>query len=74
MKRIIIEGEIGEEVKKQLKQIASLSSAINDMAETKYELSQRMWEHIKKEYPDTSENSTVSVIEGKVLLVDRIQD
>ena len=74
MKRIIIDGETGDELKKQLDEISSLTNAINDMAQTKYQLNQRMWNHIKKEYPDISENSTISLVEGKVMLVDRLKD
>ena len=74
MKRTIIEGETGEELKKQLEQISSLTNAINDMAQTKYEIHQRLWNHIKKEYPNITENSSISLIDGQVLLVDRLTD
>jgi len=74
MKRIIIEGEVGEEIKKQMNQINSLSKAMEDMAVTKYELEKRIWEQAKKEFPDISNNCTISIIDDVVLLLDRLKD
>jgi len=74
MKRIIIDGEVGEEVKKQMIHLDALSQAMNDMAMTKHELGKRMWEHIRKEYPDISDNCNLSIIDGVALLVDRLKD
>jgi len=74
MKKITIEGEIGAEIKKQLTQVDSLLSTINDMSQTRHELAKRMWAQVKKEYPDTSDNCSLSIEDGKVLLVDRLGD
>jgi len=74
MKKITIEGEAGDEIKKQLTQVDSLLSTINDMSQTRHELARRMWEQVKKEYPDTSDNCSLSIVDGKVVLLDRLRD
>jgi hypothetical protein len=74
MKRIIIEGDVGEEVKKQMNYLDALSRAMEDMAMTKHELGKKMWEQVRKEYPDISDNCNLSIIDGVALLVDRIKD
>jgi hypothetical protein len=74
MKRIIIDGEVGEELKKQMNHLDALSKGMEDLALMKHELGTRMWKQIRKEYPDISENCSLSIIDGTALLVDRLND
>lgn len=74
MKRTIIDGEVGQEIKSQLDQVEALKRTIASISQTIYELENRIWEHVRKEYPNISKNSTISIVEGRVLLTDRLDD
>lgn len=74
MKTIIIEGELGKEIEQQMTHLDSLGAAMDDLAQRKHVIGKRMWDHLKKEYPSISDNCNLSIIEGRVVLLDRLND
>ena len=74
MKRTILEGELGEEVKKQLDLITSYKKTIRTLSEDVNVSENKMWQYIRKEIPDISDSCYITEIDGQVLLVDRMKD
>ena len=75
MKNVKLQGEFLVEVSKQIDAIDGMRKTIEDLSNTKLQLEKIMWKHIKKEYPELSDNCSISKIDiGEVLIVDRISD
>ena len=75
MKNVKLEGEFLVEVSKQIDAIDGMRKTIEDLSNTKLQLEKIMWKHIKKEYPELSDNCSISKIDiGEVLIVDRMSD
>ncbi len=74
MKKTSIEGELREEVQKQLDEISSQRKAVYAINAYVYEIEGRMWKQIKKEFPDISENTTITSVDDTIVLTDRLAD
>lgn len=74
MKKVILEGEFAEEVKKQHEQVIALRNSIENLSTSVFNVESNMWKHIKKEFPDISTNCTLRLEENKLILIDRFAD
>lgn len=74
MKKIKVDGELSIEFKKQLETINSLHDEICNMSETRRIREKKLWEHIKKEFPELSDNSVASIQDGNFYIIDRLSD
>ena len=74
MKKIKLEGEFSHEIKKDMDRIDSLKRSIISISGTIRELEVKMWDMIKLEYKDISDNCTLSQDKDEVILTDRLTD
>jgi hypothetical protein len=74
MRKILIEGESKIEYEKQINRVNAIHSEIIDLAETKRNLEKKMWDQLRKEFPDQSNNCTLSNESGDLIFIDRLKD
>jgi hypothetical protein len=72
MKKIKLEGDFVEEIVKQMDQVNAYKNAISTISLAMYTAEKKMWEHLKKEMPDISDNCSLSNENGCVMLIDRL--
>jgi hypothetical protein len=74
MKKIKIEGELKEEIKKQVDSVNAIRASIEDLSRRAFEMEKRMWKHLRKEFPGQSENCTLTNDGDDIILTDRLAD
>lgn len=74
MKTIQIEGELLTEVKKQLDTINSGKRMVDELANTTFHAEKKLWQHMRKEFPDMSENCSLDTRGDDIFLIDRLRD
>jgi hypothetical protein len=72
MKKIKLEGEFVEEIAKQMYQVNAYKNAISSITLAMYTVEKRMWEHLKKEMPNISNNCSLTNENGSIMLIDRL--
>jgi hypothetical protein len=75
MKRTILTGEKAIETKKQLEDINAINASIKTLSTSVYKTEKKLWEFLKKEIPNMSENCTICINDdGDVVFTDRLSD
>jgi len=74
MKKIKLEGEFCNEVKLQLEQIDALNGSIRNISQDVRKIERKMWDYVKKEMNEISDNCTLKIENDEVIFTDRMSD
>lgn len=74
MKKTQLEGDLLTETKKQLDVVNSNKRMVEELAHSSFMAEKKLWQHIRKEFPNMSENCSLEQKGDDIFLIDRLND